>query len=118
MKEPPAQRRGSGRPPLHVVSDLDGTQPQVHLGERLRAVRTRAGLTQEKAAVASGITRNHLAQLEKSRFPNPGLQTLLRLMRTYGLRSIEELFGPVPSSKLATAWEAEEWATSRAESSQ
>lgn len=117
MNEPPAGRRGGGRPPLHIVPDLPTGQLEVHLGERLRAVRELAGLTQEKAAVASGITRNTLAGLEKARFPNPKLATLLRLMRTYKLRSIEELLGPVPSARLATAWEAEEWRGSREESS-
>jgi transcriptional regulator with XRE-family HTH domain len=89
----------------------------VHLGERLREVRNQSGLTQEKAAGAAGITRNRLADLEKARFPNPTLSTLLRLMRAYNLRSIEELLGPVPSARLAAAWEEEEWETSRDESS-
>lgn len=117
MNEPPAGRRGTDRPPLHIVPDLSGDQPGVHLGERLRAVRELAGLTQEKAAVASGITRNTLASLEKARFANPKLSTLLRLMKTYKLRSIEELLGPVPSARLAAAWETEEWRGSREESS-
>src|SRR5690242_9179241 len=101
MKEPPGGRRASGRPPLHVVPDLPGDQPGVHLGDRLRAVRELAGLSQEKAAVASGISRNTLSALEKARFPNPKLGTLLRLMGTYKLKSIEELLGPVPSARLA-----------------
>ena len=117
MNEPPAGRRGS-RPPLHVVPDLPSDQPGVHLGDRLRAARELAELSQEKAAVASGITRNTLASLEKARFANPKLSTLLRLMRTYKLSSIEELLGPVPSARLAAAWEAEEWKDSREESSQ
>jgi transcriptional regulator with XRE-family HTH domain len=116
MNEPPVGRRGKDRVPLHLVPDLPSGWPEVHLGERLRAVRERAGLSQEKAAVASGISRNTLVTLEKARFGNPKLGTLLRLMRTYKLRSIEELLGPVPSARLAAAWEAEEW-NSREESS-
>lgn len=115
MNEPPTGRRGGGRPPLRIVPDLPSAQPEVNLGERLRAARELAGLSQEKAAVASGITRNTLASLEKARFPNPKLGTLLRLMKTYKLRSIEELLGPVPSASLAAAWEAEGWSGSREE---
>jgi len=118
MNERPTGRRGHSRPPLHSVPDLDATdQLRVHLGERLRAVRKQSRLTQEQAAVASGITRTTIAELEKARFPNPKLSTLLRLMRTYELRSLEELLGPVPSARLAAAWEEEGWDTSREESS-
>jgi transcriptional regulator with XRE-family HTH domain len=117
MNEGPPGRRG--RPPLQVVPDLDAPdQLRVHLGDRLRTVRKQSRLTQEKAAVAAGITRGRLAELEKARFPNPTLSTLLRLMRTYKLRSIEELLGPVPSARLAAAWEEGGWDTSREESSQ
>jgi transcriptional regulator with XRE-family HTH domain len=110
MNERPRGGRGRGRPALRVVPDLDAPDLQrVHLGNRLRAVRNQRGLTQEKAAVDAGITRSRLAQLEKSRFPNPTLNTLLRLMTTYELRSVEELLGPVPSAMLAAAWEEEGW---------
>jgi transcriptional regulator with XRE-family HTH domain len=81
----------------------------VHLGNRLRTVREQTGLSQEKAAGKAGITRNGLALLEKARFPNPTLSTLLGLMRAYELRSIEELLGPVPSARLAAAWDEENW---------
>ena len=110
MNERPTGGRSRSRPPLRVVPDLDATDlRQVHLGDRLRAIRNQKGLTQEKAAVYAGITRGWLAQLEKSRFPNPTLNTLLRLMVTYELRSVEELLGPIPSAVLAAAWEEEGW---------
>jgi transcriptional regulator with XRE-family HTH domain len=119
MNERPAGRRPRGRPPLHSVPDPDDTeQLRWHLGERLRAVRRQSGLTQEQAAVAAEMTRSRLAELEKARFPNPTLSTLLRLMRTYNLRSLEELLGPVPSARLAAVWEEEGWGTSREQSSQ
>lgn len=118
MNEPPRGGRGRGRPPLHIVRDEPGDQPGVHLGKRLRAARERAGLSQEKAAVASETTRNTLGGLEKAKFPNPKLGLLLRIMRTYKLGSIEELLGPMPSDVMATAWEAEEWRGSRERSSQ
>lgn len=118
MNERPRGGRSRSHPPLHVVTDLDASDPlRVHLGDRLRAVRKQRGLTQEKAAVDAGITRGWLAQLEKARFPNPTLNTLLRLMTTYELRSVEELLGPIPSALLAAAWEKEGWDTSPEESS-
>ena len=118
MNDPPAGRRARGRPSLQVVPDLDASNRlRVHLGERLRLLRTQSGLTQEKAAGAAGITRNRLAELEKARFPNPTLNTLLRLMQVYGLESVEELLGPTPSFRLAAAWQEEGWDTSRKENS-
>lgn len=118
MNERPPGKRRPGRPRLHSVPDLDPThQLRVHLGERLRSVRKLSGLTQEQAAVASRVTRTTIAELEGTRFPNPKLSTLLRLMRTYELRSLEELLGPVPSAMLAAAWEEEGWGTSRDEGS-
>jgi hypothetical protein len=63
--------------------------------------------------VRAGITRKTIAEHEKAKFPNPKLSTLLRLMVTYDLRSLEELLGPVPSARLATAWEEEGWEGAR-----
>lgn len=118
MNDPPAGRRARGRSSLQVVPDLDPSDRfRVHLGERLRLLRKESGLTQENAAAAAGITRNWLAELEKARFPNPTLSTLLRLMRAYGLGSVEELLGPTPSTRLVTAWEEEGWDTPRKENS-
>lgn len=115
MNEQRPEGQGRGRGPLHSVPDPDPSDElQVHLGERLRAIRKENALTQEKAAVAAGMTRNALADLEKARLPNPGLRTLLRLMRTYQLRSLEELLGPIPSARLAAAWEEEGWEPVRA----
>ena len=57
----------------------------------------------------AGITRKTIAEHEKARFPNPKLSTLLGLMVTYELRSLEELLGPVPSARLAAAWEEGGW---------
>jgi DNA-binding XRE family transcriptional regulator len=119
MNERHTGGRGRGRPQLRSVPDLGpGDQLRIHLGERLRAVRQESRLTQEKAAAAAGLTRNAIADLEKTRFPNPKLSTLLRLMRAYELRSLEELLGPVPNARLAAAWEEEGWETAREGNSQ
>lgn len=91
----PARRR------LHLVSDDQST---VHIGHWFRRCREDAGLTQEQAAGRAGITRNALAALEKRALPNPGLKTMLSLMRAYDLDSIEALLGPARSVQLAAAW--------------
>jgi transcriptional regulator with XRE-family HTH domain len=99
---------------LHSVPAPGSTAPaNIHLGQQLRAARNAAGLTMEKAAVAAGLTRNTIGTLEGAKFPDPKLSTLLRLMRTYDLRSVEELLGPVPSAQLAAAWESEGWESTR-----
>jgi transcriptional regulator with XRE-family HTH domain len=117
MNERHPGRQNRGRPTLRSVPDLRPEDlVRVHLGERLRSVREQTGLSQEKAAGAAEMSRNALAALEKARFPNPKLRTLLRLMAAYGLRSLEELLGPVPSAQLAAAWEEEGWEAEREES--
>ena len=89
----------------------------MHLGERLRDFRVKSGFTQEQAAVYADLTRKSIARLENARFPNPHLSTLLRLMRTYGVSSLEELLGTAPSARLAEAWEEEGWEAAQEESS-
>ena len=107
--ERPARRR-PGRPLLRSVPDHEpADQASVHLGQRLRAARIAKGLTMEKAAVAAGLTRTTIGNLEGARFPDPRLSTLLRLMRVYELGSLEELLGSLPSARLAAAWEGEGW---------
>jgi transcriptional regulator with XRE-family HTH domain len=79
----------------------------VHVGQRLRRLRQARGLTQEQAAAAAGLTRNTLGSLERERFPDPHLSTLLTLMHVYQLGTLEELLGPLPSARVANAWEEE-----------
>jgi transcriptional regulator with XRE-family HTH domain len=107
---------GRGRPPLHAVPDPGG-EPLLHLGERLRDFRIMNNLTQEQAAVHAGLTRKSIARLESTRFPNPHLNTLLRLMTTYRVSSLEELLGIMPSARLAAVWKEEGWETAQEESS-
>lgn len=61
------------------------------LAERLRQLRTAAGLSQEAVAITAGLDRNHYQLLEaglsdrKKRTPaNPTLSTLVALCRVYG----------------------------------
>jgi len=84
-------------------------QLTVHLGAVLRRHRIVRNLTQSEAAIAAGLTRNSIASLEKSARPDPHLSTLLALMSAYGLGSIEELLGEVPSFRLQELWERDGW---------
>ena len=99
-----------GRAHLHSVPEPEQSdQQRVHLGAQLRVARQAKNLTQEQAAAVAGLTRNAIANLEKSAFPDPKLSTLLRLMRAYDLGSIEHLLGPVPSNELGKVWAAQDW---------
>ncbi len=118
MNERHTGRPDRARPPLRSVPDpISGSQPRMDLGERLRHFRIKSRLSQEQAAVYAGLTRKSIARLENARFPNPHLSTLLRLMTTYDVSSLEELLGTTPSARLATAWEEEGWDAAQEESS-
>lgn len=100
--------RGSSRV-LRVVSTAEDAHSTVHIGASLRARRQASNLTQERAAVLAGLTRGAVAKLEASELPDPHLSTLLALMRVYGLGSIEELLGRIPSAEIARYWESQRW---------
>jgi transcriptional regulator with XRE-family HTH domain len=97
----PRRTPTGGRPPLRVVqNDSVDAHFTVHVGQRLQELRRHAGLTQERAAVGAGLTRNTLMTLERAAHPDPRLSTLLKLMMLYNLGSIEELLGATPSARL------------------
>lgn len=52
------------------------------IGARLEALRKSRGLTQTDAAERAGLGRNTLYRAEQG--DNPTLQTIVRLLRTYG----------------------------------
>ncbi|MFI9719834.1 helix-turn-helix domain-containing protein [Streptomyces sp. NPDC052396] len=60
---------------------------------RLRALRSRSGLTLEAAAARIGLSPAHLSRLETGR-RTPSLPMLLTLARTYGT-TVSELLGEV-----------------------
>lgn len=68
---------------------------QRFLGERLRALRHSAGLSQEDAAAAAGMTRSQYAHIESGR--NAVASTRLPALAT--------AFGLTSSELLAAAWE-------------
>jgi transcriptional regulator with XRE-family HTH domain len=54
------------------------------LKERLRELRTAAGLTQQQLAVKAGLSMSAVAHLEAGRIPDPRLSTLKALARALG----------------------------------
>lgn len=78
----------------------------VHLGDHLRDLRKAEGWSIEAAASKAGLSANTLANIERSAFPNPTLSTLLALVEIYRLRSVEELFGRLPSRVVLAHWVA------------
>jgi transcriptional regulator with XRE-family HTH domain len=55
------------------------------LAAALRQARRERHLTQASAAASSGISRQHLSNIESAKGGNVELQTLLRLLSSYGL---------------------------------
>ena len=55
------------------------------LGERLKRVRARAGMSQKRLAAASEVHRQTISDIECDRDPNPRRITLLRLARAMGV---------------------------------
>jgi len=92
---------------LRPVAAAEGTQYNVHIGKRLRALRLRRDWSIEEAASRAGLSRNTLGNLELAPIPNPRLATLLALMEAYEMRGIEELLGDLPSRALLQAWVAQ-----------
>jgi DNA-binding XRE family transcriptional regulator len=62
------------------LGDVDG----VRLGQRLRALRLAAGLTQAELARRTGIHRPNIARVEAGRH-TPSLETLARLAAAIGV---------------------------------
>jgi len=107
------RRRGPLYPVQSLPSQFNGAQSPVHIGLILRGHREAVGLTQEQAAVRSGLTRNTIVSLERKVHPDPHLSTMLALMCTYRLASLEELLGTTPSLTLANAWAGGGWVGGR-----
>lgn len=66
---------------------------------RLRALREERNWTFGQAEAVSGVTRSYWRRLETGKH-QPGLLPLLRIQRAFGLASLENLFGPLPSEQL------------------
>jgi transcriptional regulator with XRE-family HTH domain len=64
------------------------------IGARLEALRKSRELTQTDAAERAGLGRNTLYRAEQG--DNPTLQTIIRLLRTYGRLGALATFIPAP----------------------
>ena len=73
-------------PPGGPLGDIDG----VRLGQRLRALRVAAGLTQAELARRTGIHRPNIARVEAGRH-TPSLETLARLAAAIGVSTTRVL---------------------------
>lgn len=69
------------------------------IGARIRALR--GDRSQEDLAQQAGISDGTLSAIERGR-SDPRLGTLLRLAQALGLSSVEELLGPLPTSRYLT----------------
>ena len=65
-------------------TDKGRTPRQVEFGDRVRAFRIEAGLSQEALAYESDINRSYIASLEAGQ-RNPSLDLMARLARALGV---------------------------------
>lgn len=80
------QARSSASTAPAALGDVDG----VRLGQRLRALRLAAGLTQAELARRTGIHRPNIARVEAGRH-TPSLETLARLAAAIGVSTTRVL---------------------------
>ncbi len=62
--------------------------PKQALGQRIKVLRKRAGLTQEGLAERAGLNPKYISGIERGR-ENPTLDTLVRLAKELGVRPVE-----------------------------
>src|SRR5262245_58819895 len=80
---------------MALPADLaDGPQVLAELGQRIRSLRERLGLTQEAFAERAGISVSFASLLERGE-RSPSYETLVQLARALDL-SLAELFGAKP----------------------
>jgi transcriptional regulator with XRE-family HTH domain len=72
----------------------------VSIGEKLRALREDAGLTQDQAAARTGLARSTVSEAENGK--NPTLHTLVRLLRVYAALSALEGLMPDPAPRASS----------------
>lgn len=74
---------------------LDDSQ---RLARQLKYLRERSGLDQLRLAQLSGVNHSTISKIE-SGDREPRVGTILKLAAGLGLNSLEELFGPLPSTR-------------------
>jgi transcriptional regulator with XRE-family HTH domain len=69
------------------------TEAVVAIKDRLKRLRTAAGLTQQALAFKAGLSMSAVIHIEKGRIPDPRISTLRRLAGALGV-TVDELAGP------------------------
>ena len=83
-------------PPDAQAREQHERRYMVRLGQRIRAVREEAGLTQQAVARSAGIATDMVSRLENGHYTSPGLRTLLRIAEGMGV-SLASLLPEVPN---------------------
>ena len=68
------------------------------VGERLAAIRLRAGLTQTELANRINVSRQHISNIETG-FTSPTLRVLTGFLETCGVSLPEFFYGPLPTDQ-------------------
>jgi transcriptional regulator with XRE-family HTH domain len=69
-----------------------------HVGQRIRFFRELVGMNQDEMGEYLGKDRPWVSRMENNLLPDLRLFTLLRLQNRFGLSTLEDLLGPMPSS--------------------
>jgi len=93
------QALGSALPPAKGTNPLDRAKPTAELGEKLRRLRKKRGLTVTQAAQGAQISAGFLSAIELSR-ANPSVATIYRLAAAYGTTVLELYDLPAQSSRV------------------
>jgi DNA-binding transcriptional MerR regulator/quercetin dioxygenase-like cupin family protein len=93
------QALGSALPAAKGAKPVDGAKPKADLGEKLRRLRKRGGLTVTQAAQRAQISAGFLSAIELSR-ANPSVATIYRLAAAYGTTVLELYDLPAQSSRV------------------
>ncbi|HZV75383.1 MAG TPA: helix-turn-helix transcriptional regulator [Conexibacter sp.] len=88
---------GSGRSGRGIGAE-EGAQV---LGEAIRLVRRRRGLTQAQLADAAALHRSHLGSIEAGEKPNPGIGTIASIARGLGADGAEPSLLPLLAQTFA-----------------
>lgn len=67
-----------------LAASFAANRPKRELAMALRALRRRAGLTQQQVAERSGLTQSHISKLESATGPMPTTASLNRYARACG----------------------------------
>jgi transcriptional regulator with XRE-family HTH domain len=76
----------------HITLGYVSVMAAYRLGQKVKAIRSRRGLTQVELAAKAGLTQGYLTQLERGIRTNPSLDILQRLAKALKVK-VGELLG-------------------------